>query len=167
MSAASATARRVRPNTGHALGARCSPRGGVLSRTDSYRYRRSLRPCLGTTSAPRERAAFRQTLLDRGSRRGAPPLARHAAGEDLPLPPPRAEAARDEHAVDRLELGLRLLERHPLGIEPAHAHRAAVMDAGVLERLVHGEVGVLELDVLADERDLDLARPFGADPLGQ
>ena len=32
-----------------------------------------------------------------------------------------------------------------------------VVDARVLERLVDGEVGVLELHVLADERDLDLA----------
>ena len=32
---------------------------------------------------------------------------------------------------------------------------AAVVDPGVLERLVDGEVGVVELDVLADERDLD------------
>ena len=37
-----------------------------------------------------------------------------------------------------------------------------MVDARVPERLVHGEVGVAELDVLADERDLDLgvaARP--------
>ena len=27
-------------------------------------YERSLRPCLGTTIAPRRRATFRQTLLD-------------------------------------------------------------------------------------------------------
>ena len=33
----------------------------------------------------------------------------------------------------------------------------AVVDARVLERLVHGQVGVVELHVLADERDLDLA----------
>ena len=58
-----------------------------------------------------------------------PALARDAAGEDLPLPAARAEAAGDEHAVDALELGLRLLERHALGVEPAHAHAAAVVDA--------------------------------------
>ena len=34
--------------------------------------------------------------------------------------------------------------------------RSAVVGARVLERLVHGEVGVVELHVLADERDLDL-----------
>ena len=39
------------------------PRCGVLSRVDSFGYRRSLRPCLGTAIAPRRRAPTRQTLL--------------------------------------------------------------------------------------------------------
>ena len=77
------------------------------------------------------------------------------AGEDLSLPAARAEAAGNEHAVDRVEQLGRLLVRHVLGVDPAHADRAAVVQPGVLERLVHGEVGVLELHVLADERDLD------------
>ena len=38
--------------------------------------------------------------------------------------------------------------------------------AGVLERLVHGEVRVVELHVFADQRDLDLVVQLG-DPLGQ
>jgi len=50
-------------NTAEALGPRWTPRHCVLSRTDSYGYRHSLRPCLGTTSTPRRRAAFRQSLL--------------------------------------------------------------------------------------------------------
>src|SRR5262249_43608587 len=45
--------------------------------------------------------------------------------------------------------------RHVLGVDPADANAAAVVRAGVLERLVDGEVCVLELDVLPDERDLD------------
>ena len=40
-------------------------------------------------------------------RYGIAVLARDAAGEDLPLPAARAEAARDEHAVDLLELAPR------------------------------------------------------------
>src|SRR5206468_318672 len=84
-------------------------------------------------------------------------LARDPAGEDLALPAARAEAPGHEHPVDLLELGLRLLERHPLGVDPAHVHRTAMVDAGVVERLVDREVGVLELHVLADERDLYLA----------
>ena len=83
-------------------------------------------------------------------------LACDAAGEDLPLPAARAEAAGDEHAVDLLELAHRLLVGHVLGVDPAHAHPAAVVDAGVLERLVDREVRVVELHVLADERDLDV-----------
>ena len=43
---------------------------------------------------------------------------------------------------------------------------AAVVDPGVLQRLVHREVGVVELHVLADERDLDRALAL-PDPLGQ
>ena len=43
---------------------------------------------------------------------------------------------------------------------------APVVHAGVLERLVHREVGVVELDVLADERDLDLLSPLG-DAVGE
>src|SRR5207247_209207 len=44
---------------------RCSPRGGVLSRANSFGYWRSLRPCQRTSIARRRRAALRQTLLDR------------------------------------------------------------------------------------------------------
>ncbi len=83
------------------------------------------------------------------------PLAGDAAGEDLPLPPARPEAARNEHAVDLLELAARLLDGHALGVHPAHLDETAVVDPRVLERLVHGQIGVVELDVLADERDLD------------
>ena len=93
-------------------------------------------------------------------------LAGDPAGEDLALPAARAETPGYEHAVDLLELGLRLLERHSLGVDPAHVHRAAVVDTGMIERLVHRQVGVLELHVLADERDLDLAVSL-ANSLGQ
>ncbi len=87
-------------------------------------------------------------------------LARDPAREDLALPAARAEAAGDEHAVDGLEQRCRLLVRHVLGVDPAHAHRAAVVQPGVLQRLVHREVRVLELHVLADERDLDELAPL-------
>ena len=83
-------------------------------------------------------------------------LARDLAGEDLPFPAARAEAAGDEHAVDLLELARGLLVRHVLGVDPAHADTRAVVDTRVLQRLVHGEVRVVQLHVLADERDLDL-----------
>ena len=60
----------------------------------------------------------------------------------------------------------RLLERHVLGVDPADDDVAAVVDAGVLERLVDREVGVVELHVLADERDLDRSRRV-AEPLDE
>src|ERR1035437_6035031 len=88
---------------------------------------------------------------------GDPLLACDPAGEGLPLPPARTEAARNEHAVHLLELPARFLEPHPARADPAHAHAAAVVDAAVLERLQHRQVSVLELDVLAHECDLDLA----------
>ena len=80
--------------------------------------------------------------------------------EDLPLPAARAEAAGNEHAVDRLQQLGRLLVRHVLGVDPAHVHRAAAVEARVLQRLVHREIRVLELHVLADERDLDGLAPL-------
>src|SRR4029078_5381385 len=88
------------------------------------------------------------------------PFARNAAGEDLPLPPARAEPAGHEHAVDRLEQVGCLVGRHVLGVDPPHAHGAAVVQSRVLERLVDGEVRVLELHVLADECDLDELAPL-------
>ena len=83
-------------------------------------------------------------------------FARHTAREDLPLPTARAEAARDEHAVDLLELVHCLLVGHVLGVDPAHVHPATRVNACVLQRLVHREIRVVELHVLADERDLDV-----------
>src|SRR5437762_132519 len=93
-----------------------------------------------------------------GAEVGDPALAGDAAGEDLALPAARSETAGDEYAVDLLELRDRLLERHVLRVDPAQADVHAVVDARVLERLVDRQVRVVELHVLADERDLDLAR---------
>ena len=83
-------------------------------------------------------------------------LARDAAGEDLPLPAARAEAAGDEHAVDRARAARRVSSYDMFSASTQRTRtRAAVVQPGVLQRLVHGEVGVLQLHVLADERDLD------------
>ena len=95
-----------------------------------------------------------------------PTLTGDTTGEDLPFPAARSEAAGDEHAVDALELGLGLFERHALGVDPADADAAAVMDARVLQRLVNREIRVVELHVLADEADVDLAAAL-RDALGQ
>ena len=80
-------------------------------------------------------------------------------------PPSRVtRTARHEDAVDLVELADGLFVRHVLGVEPAHLHPAALVHAGVLERFVHREVRVVELHVLADERDLDDVAPR-LDPL--
>ncbi len=92
-------------------------------------------------------------------------LTRNTTGEDLPFPAARSETARDEDAVHLLELPYRLLVRHVLGIDPAHANPTARVNAAVLERFVHREIRIVELQVLADQRDLyllpQLAAPFG------
>src|SRR3984893_689981 len=90
-----------------------------------------------------------------------PALARNAAGCALALPAARTEAAGDKDSVHALELPRRLREPHVLGVDPLDAYVAAVVDPCVLERLVHGEVGVVQLDVLANERDRDLALALG------
>ena len=93
-------------------------------------------------------------------------LARNATGEDLPFPATRPEATGDEDAVDLLELGDRLLVGHVLGVRPLDVDSGAVMQACMLERLVDGEVGVVELHVLADERDRHVLVAIG-DPVGE
>ena len=74
-------------------------------------------------------------------------------GGDLALDPADAEAAGDEDAVGLLEpcADLRVVQR--LGVHPVDVDAAAVLEAGVAQRLDDGQVGVLELHVLADERD--------------
>ena len=91
-------ARRVWRNIGCAAGLRCSPRGGVLSRADSLSYRRSLRPCLGTSIAPRQRATFRQTLL---------------AGDLVQVGAAAAERRRDQRDDDR---GPRTSDAHAMPV---------------------------------------------------
>ena len=77
----------------------------------------------------------------------------------LPSQPREPKPAGHQHPVGSLELLHRLLVRHVLGVEPAHVHLRSLVHAGVLERLVHREVGVVQLHVLADERDLDVLAP--------
>ena len=78
----------------------------------------------------------------------------------LPSQPRGAEAAGHEHAVDLFELTLGLLQDIPLGVRPADVDVAAVVDARVLQRFVHGQVRVVQLHVLADEGDLHRLLPL-------
>ena len=84
-------------------------------------------------------------------RNGIAVLARVAGRGDLALDPALAEAARDQDPVGVGEgIGLELL-----GADEVDLDVDAVVPAAVLERLDHRLVGVLELDVLADQRDPD------------
>ena len=75
--------------------------------------------------------------------------------EDLALDAAMAEAARDEDAGRSLEPAVEVLLRQRLGVDPADLGVDAVGPGRVAERLGDAEVGVRELDVLADEGNLD------------
>ena len=82
-------------------------------------------------------------------------LARDAAGEDLALPPARAEAAGDEHAVDARSSARASSSVMSSASTQRTCTRQPLWMPACFERLVHREVGVVQLHVLADERDLD------------
>ena len=92
-------------------------------------------------------------------------LAGPAQRADLALDAAHAEPAGHEHGVHAAE---RLL-RAGLGLarvarDPADAHLGVVVEAARAQRLGDREVGVGQVDVLADERDLDLVLGL-VDPL--
>ncbi len=83
-----------------------------------------------------------------------PLLARDADGADLALDPAPSEAAGNEDPVHVAEqLAGMLVAVELLRVDPLDHDVAAVEVAAVTQRLGDGLVGVLELDVLADERD--------------
>ena len=80
--------------------------------------------------------------------------ARPATARILPsIPrPPKPPGTRMPSASARRSRG-RLVGVERLGVDPVDLDPAAVQEARVAQRLDDGQVGVLELDVLADERD--------------
>ena len=99
-------------------------------------------------------------------RYGHPVVARPVGGEDLALDAAVAEPAGHEDARRAGEPLVDVLRRERLAVDPADLRVHAVRPGGVLERLGDGQVGVGQLDVLADERDLE--RGLGRlDPLDQ
>ena len=80
-------------------------------------------------------------------------LAGVAGRHDLALGAPLAEPAGDHDAVELAEPALGEQALHLLGLDPLDLHLAAVVEAAVLERLGHRQVGVLEAHVLADDAD--------------
>ena len=80
-------------------------------------------------------------------------LARVARRLDLALEAAAAEAAGDQDAVGVGEPRGGGAAGQRLGVDPVDLDPAAVAEAGVAQRLGDRQVGVLELDVLADDRD--------------
>ncbi len=82
-------------------------------------------------------------------------FAGEVGGEDLALDAAMAEAARDEDAGDAVEPLVQVLVGQRLRIDPADLGVDLVRPGRVAERLGDRQVRVGELDVLADEGDLD------------
>src|SRR5205807_128519 len=80
-------------------------------------------------------------------------LAGDPGGPDLPFPAAAAEPAWDQNPAGALQPCAHLRIVDGLRVDPVDIDLAAVVDAGVPERLDHRQVSVLELYVLADERD--------------
>ena len=77
-----------------------------------------------------------------------------AGGRDHALDAPLAEPAGDDDAVEVAQPVGRREVGHELGVDPVDARRCApVVEAGVAQRLDHREVGVGQVDVLADDPD--------------
>src|SRR5579859_664652 len=82
-------------------------------------------------------------------------LAGVARGQDLALDAALAEAAGHDDTVHTGQQIHDVLRRDRLRLDPAHVDLGAVMGAGVDQRLLDRHVGVAQLHVLADDRDLD------------
>src|SRR5438105_2558356 len=76
-----------------------------------------------------------------------------AHGLDLAADAAVAETARNQDAVDAAQHALDALTLDVLGLDLADQHARIEGDARVVERLVHRFVGVVVLDVLADDGD--------------
>ncbi len=82
-------------------------------------------------------------------------LPREADGLHLARDAAVAEAARNQDAVHAAQDAIRPLALDLLRLHLAHRHPALQGDAGVVQRFVDRFVGVVVLDVLADDRDGD------------
>ena len=84
-------------------------------------------------------------------------LARVPGRDEHALGAPQAEAAGDDYAVKAGEQPLAVGLFQLLGVYPVDVHLGVLGPGGVAERLGHGEVGVVELHILADEAYLHAA----------
>ena len=85
-------------------------------------------------------------------------LAGEPGGGDLALEPASAEAAGDHDAVEVAQTIGGEQAFDVLGLDPVDLDLGAVVEPGVLERLDDRQIGVGQLDVLADQTDLDRER---------
>ena len=79
-----------------------------------------------------------------------------ANGAEHALDAPVAEAAGHQNAGAARQPLRRVAVGQALGVDPIDVHDGVVGGAGVVQRLHHGEVGVMELGVFADQSDADL-----------
>src|SRR5215472_10045567 len=102
-------------------------------------------------------------LDDRHVEAVADPEERHAAFARelhrlyLALGAALAEAARNENAVDVLEVHGRVVTLEYLAVDPVHVNADIVCQAAMRERLGERFVGILDLHVLADDGNADFA----------
>src|SRR5690606_27053830 len=86
---------------------------------------------------------------------GDPVLPAVADGGDLAFDSPVPEPAGDDHAVEIGQIGVGQEAGYVLGGDPADVELDPVTGGGVAKGLEHGQVGVGQLDVLADDADRD------------
>ena len=74
--------------------------------------------------------------------------------QDHAVDAPVAEAAGDDDAVQRAaKLPPHVLFRNGLGVDPADVHLSVQSIARMAQRLCHGEIGVVQLDIFAHQTD--------------
>ncbi len=84
-------------------------------------------------------------------------LAGVAGGGDLALDAALAEPARDHQSVEAPQPVALEQVGHGGGLDPLDLDLGPVVEAGVAQRLDHREIGVGQVDVLADDADPDRA----------
>ena len=88
-------------------------------------------------------------------------FARPTGGLDLALDAPFAKAAGHDDAADALQPIPALALLQIAGVDPLDLHLPVAGDAGVVQRLAHAHVGVVQFHVLADEGDADVYKRQG------
>ena len=94
-------------------------------------------------------------------------LAGVAGRGDLALDAPLAEPAGDHDAVEVAEAALGEQALDLLGLDPVDLDLRAVVEAAVLERLDHRQVGVVQAHVLADDARSRTGRSTRLDPVDE